>query len=252
MNMDIAMLSLVTDTAVEQTGLSRYAALARALRTRIVNGEWPPGCALPAEQGLAAEHGVALGTMRQALKLLADEGLIERVHGKGTFVRQGLNGAPMLRFFRFGAGTGEIPRSQILSRESVQAPHEVARRLGLASGSDVLRLHRLRSLRQQPCLWEEIWLPLPLFAPLATLALTIWDDLLYPMYAQHALVHVHRVVDEVSFAPLTQAQAHALQLPCAHPSAVVTRCAYDLQGRCVETRTSRGDAFAFQYTVTIT
>jgi hypothetical protein len=87
-------------------GQSRYAALAAALRTRVVAGEWPPGSALPAEQTLSAEHGVALGTLRRALELLADQGLIERIHGRGTFVRAGMTGATMMRFFRFGKGTG--------------------------------------------------------------------------------------------------------------------------------------------------
>src|SRR5688572_11193907 len=85
-----------------EPGQSRYAALAAALRQRILDGEWPPGTALPAETSLAAEHGVALGTLRRALELMAEQGLIERQHGKGTFVRGGLSGAPMLRFFRFG------------------------------------------------------------------------------------------------------------------------------------------------------
>ena len=53
-----------------EPGQSRYAALAAAMRARIVAGEWPPGSAIPAEQTLAAEHGVALGTMRRALDLL--------------------------------------------------------------------------------------------------------------------------------------------------------------------------------------
>ena len=105
---------------VEQAmGQSRYGALAAALRGHIVAGDWPPGMALPAEQALAAEHGVALGTMRQALALLVQQGLVERRHGKGTFVRAGLAGAPMLRFFRFGGGTGEVPSSRILVRQDV-------------------------------------------------------------------------------------------------------------------------------------
>ena len=129
-----------------EPGQSRYAALAAALRERVIGGEWPPGSALPAETRLAAEHGVALGTLRRALELLAEHGLIERRHGKGTFVRSGLAGAPMLRFFRFGAGDGEVPHSRIVSRQSVVAAPEVARRLGIARGEPVLKLHRLRSL----------------------------------------------------------------------------------------------------------
>src|SRR5215204_3621437 len=103
-------------------GQTRYGALAAALRHRIVDSEWPPGTALPAETSLAAEHGVALGTLRRALELLAEQGLIERRHGKGTFVRGGLGGAQMLRFFRFGEGDGEVPQSRILARQTLAAP----------------------------------------------------------------------------------------------------------------------------------
>ena len=110
-----------------EPGQSRYAALAAAMRARIVAGEWPPGSAIPAEQTLAGEHGVALGTMRRALDLLAEQGLVERIHGRGTFVRQGLGGAPMLRFFRFGTSGQDAPKSRILAREVVPATGEVAR-----------------------------------------------------------------------------------------------------------------------------
>jgi GntR family transcriptional regulator len=105
-----------------EPGQSRYAALAAALRARVVAGEWPPGSALPAEQTLAAEHGVALGTLRRALELLADQGLIERIHGRGTFVRAGMTGGTMMRFFRFGEGTGEVPASHIVSRQLLARP----------------------------------------------------------------------------------------------------------------------------------
>ena len=240
-------------TLVEpEPGQSRYAALAAALRQRIVGGEWPPGTALPAETSLAGEHGVALGTLRRALELMAEQGLIERQHGKGTFVRGGLLGAPMLRFFRFGAGDGEVPQSRILARQSVVASAEVARRLGIARGDPVLRLERLRSLGGQPRLLEEIWLVLPLFAELATLPLAEWGDLLYPLFAERCGVAVARATDEITFAPLTARQLRALELPPGHPGVAVTRQAYDLAGRCVELRVTQGDAFAFHYSVTLT
>jgi GntR family transcriptional regulator len=234
-----------------EPGQSRYAALAAAMRARIVAGEWPPGSAIPAEQTLAAEHGVALGTMRRALDLLAEQGLVERVHGRGTFVRQGLSGTPMLRFFRFGQGD-ELPRSRILARDVVAAPAEVARVLGCGRGEQVLRLKRLRSLGGQPVLHEEIWLPLPLFAPLAEGDPADWGDLLYPALAERCGVHVHRAVDTIEFGKLGAAHARALHLPAGHPCARVQRQAFDLAGRCVEWRTTQGDANAFHYTVSIT
>ncbi len=235
-----------------EPGQSRYAALAAAMRERIVAGEWPPGSAIPAEQTLAAEHGVALGTMRRALDLLAEHGLVERIHGRGTFVRQGLSGAPMLRFFRFGEARGEAPNSRILSRDLMAATAEAARVLGCGSGEQALRLKRLRSMGGQPVLYEEIWLPLPLFAPLVGSDPAAWGNLLYPLFAERCGVHVHRAVDTIGFGNLAAAHARALRLPAGHPCARVQRQAFDLAGHCIEWRTTLGDANAFHYTVSIT
>lgn len=235
-----------------EPGQSRYAALAAALRQRVVAGEWPPGSALPAETQLAAEHGVALGTLRRALELLAECGLIERHHGRGTFVRSGLAGATMLRFFRFGAGDGAVPTSRIVARQTLAAPAMVAQRLSLGRGEPALKLLRLRSFDGQPCLLEEIWLPLPQFAALAEGPTDAWGDLLYPLYAETCGVHVVRAQDSIAFGTLGATQARWLQLPAGHPCAVVERQAHDLSGRCIEARTTRGDAHAFHYAVTIT
>lgn len=237
---------------LSEPGQSRYGALAAAMRARIVAGEWPAGSAIPSEQTLAAEHGVALGTMRRALDLLAEQGLVERIHGRGTFVRQGLGGAPMLRFFRFGAGATEAPSSRILARQVLAAPAEVARVLGCGSGEQALRLKRLRSVGNQPALHEEIWLPLPLFAALTEGDPADWGDLLYPLFAERCGVQVHRAVDTIGFGNLGAAPARALRLPAGHPCARVQRQAFDLSGRCVEWRTTLGDANAFHYTVSIT
>ncbi len=243
-------------TLSPEPGQSRYGALAAALRQRLVGGEWPPGGNLPPETQLAAEHSVALGTLRRALEVLAEQGLIERRHGRGTFVRSGLAGAPMLRFFRFGTASGkptaDVPASHILSRRATAATADVARHLGLAGGEPVLRLQRLRSLGQQPCLLEDIWLPLPLFAPLQDSLTRSWGDLLYPLFAQRCGVHVNRATDTISFGRLNAAQARCLKLDNGDACALVTRQAFDLAGRCVELRHSRGNAQAFSYTVTIT
>jgi GntR family transcriptional regulator len=235
-----------------EPGQSRYGALAAALRERVIAGEWPPGSAIPAEQTLAAEHGVALGTMRRALELLVQQGLIERIHGRGTFVRAGLTGASMMRFFRFGDRSGEVPASRIVSRQVAHLPAEPARALGLAKGEQALKLRRLRSLGGEPCLLEELWLPLPQFQALAEGDPQDWGDLLYPLYAARCGVHVHRAIDDIRFDTLAASDARPLGLPAGHACAKVIRQAFDLAGRCIEYRITRGDAHAFHYTISIT
>ena len=57
-------------------------------RERILDGRLPEGTRLPTELALAAEHQISRDTVRQALALLVDEGLLERVPRRGTFVKQ--------------------------------------------------------------------------------------------------------------------------------------------------------------------
>ena len=234
-------------------GQSRYGWLAASLRARITQGEWVPGTALPAEAALAKEHGVALGTLRQALALLVAEGLLERQHGRGTFVRTGLGGASMLRFFRFRQSDelGGTPQSTILRRELQLAGADTADALGLPSGASVLQLQRLRSVSGRPCLLEQLALPLPVFESLAQSDTAAWDDLLYPMYQRVCGVTINRAEDQLSFGLLNAEQAALLQLEPGHPCVQVHRRAFDLGGHCVELRTTLGDAFAFQYTAQV-
>lgn len=246
--------SVPSGSGAAELGRARYAVLAQVLRDRVLRGDWPPGSAMPAEQWLAADHGVALGTIRQALQLLVAQGLIERIHGRGTFVRAGLSGATMLRFFRFGAAAGAglgPPASAILARNRVAAPLEIARHFEAGQEGDMLQLLRLRSLAGTPCLLEQIWLPLPAFSALVDGPTEAWGDLLYPAYASRCGVSVHRAVDEIGFAALGAEHAALLGLAAGHPAAVVSRRAFDIAGRCVEFRITRGDAQAFAYTVTL-
>lgn len=60
--------------------------IAEEVRERIRDGSMPPGTLLPSEMQLVDEHGVARGTVRAALGLLLDEGIIEVVPGVGRRV----------------------------------------------------------------------------------------------------------------------------------------------------------------------
>ncbi|WP_327368690.1 GntR family transcriptional regulator [Streptomyces sp. NBC_01217] len=65
-----------------------YERIADELRQSIRAGELRPGDRLPAESKLAEKYKRSVPTIRDALRLLRDEGLIEKQHGRGNFVRQ--------------------------------------------------------------------------------------------------------------------------------------------------------------------
>ncbi len=68
-----------------------YLQLATLFRNWITSKKWPVGLRIPNVDDLASEFAVARGTIREALGVLEDEGLLSRFRAKGTFVRQ----APM-------------------------------------------------------------------------------------------------------------------------------------------------------------
>jgi GntR family transcriptional regulator len=75
------MMDLSSDSHVP-----KYAQIADIFRQRISRGVWPQGLRLPANEVLADEFSVSRVTIRQAVDLLARDGLIEAQQGRGTFV----------------------------------------------------------------------------------------------------------------------------------------------------------------------
>jgi GntR family transcriptional regulator len=65
-----------------------YVQLADDLAARIGRGEFPVGGRLPSEQDLAVSYGVAKMTVRRAMQILRDRGLIRTLHGRGSVVIQ--------------------------------------------------------------------------------------------------------------------------------------------------------------------
>jgi DNA-binding GntR family transcriptional regulator len=65
-----------------------YRRIAEEIAARIESGSYAAGSKLPREQALAEEFGVAYGTIRRAMDVLRERGLIITAWGKGTFVRE--------------------------------------------------------------------------------------------------------------------------------------------------------------------
>jgi GntR family transcriptional regulator len=84
--MDKAVQGSSNGADLSRSAVSRYIQLATLFRRRIQSGTWQVGEQVPTVNTLSQECGVAPATIRQAIGILEDEGLIKRQRAKGTFV----------------------------------------------------------------------------------------------------------------------------------------------------------------------
>ena len=67
-----------------------YVQVADHIAARIGAGEFPPEARLPPERDLADEYGIAYNTLRQAIGVLRDRGLVITLRGHGNYVARKL------------------------------------------------------------------------------------------------------------------------------------------------------------------
>jgi DNA-binding GntR family transcriptional regulator len=119
------------------------------MRRKITGGLWPPHYKLKAEPELAAEFGVSRGTLRRALRTLIDEGLLIKVHGKGTFVSSTILEPPIAQeLLSLAEGLSQLGiafETRVHASSIEEPPEHVRALLDLPPAGRVFRLVRLRS-----------------------------------------------------------------------------------------------------------
>jgi GntR family transcriptional regulator len=139
------------------TRVPLYYQLEILLREKINSGAYTQGDQLPTEDVLIAEYGVSRITVRQALSALADEGLIERRQGRGTFIAERQNAVPQFEGTIHLTGSlnelilmGQKTPVKVLARTLTKADAQTAELLGVEIGEPVSRVERLRLLDDKP------------------------------------------------------------------------------------------------------
>ena len=150
--------------------LPLWAQLSSLLRERLLAGVYSER--FPTEADLTAEFEVSRATVREAIRRLREEGLLDARRGSGTFVvRRRLGepviGAPGLARAIVAAGLEE--ESRVLVAAELPATAEVAAALGVASGEPIVWLERLRVAGGEPLALDR-----PLFAWKSGAAARCW------------------------------------------------------------------------------
>lgn len=158
-------------------GMAKYAQLRETLSAAIRGGHWKPGSQLPPERELARVTGFSLGTVQRALRDLAEEGIVVRTQGSGTYVAEGRGAIDTPLYLRFLGGEGEpqfLPLfPKVLSRKRIEERGPWSEWLR-QTGSDVVRITRRISVNGEFTLFNRFYFNAETFpgiasAPLATL-----------------------------------------------------------------------------------
>lgn len=139
------------------------------LRSRVLAGELTTGTQLPSEPDLARRMHVSRSTLRAAIAVLEQEGLVRRVHGSGTYV----NDRPLLRddigqnlsVTAMITATGRTPGARMTEATLEPGPPEVAEAFGLPAGAPLSALRRVRTADDIPVVDTTDWCRPELLAP---------------------------------------------------------------------------------------
>lgn len=229
--------------------------LYRQVKQRVIRGlideVWKPGDILPSEPRLAAAYGVSPGTVRRALDELVAENLLLRHQGKGTIVCRHDPERSLFHFFRMADAAGErpVPESRVLGCVRRRAERAEAARLGLAAGSAVVAIDRVRMAGGRPLLVERLVLPARPFAPLAELPPAELPNTLYTLYETRFGVTVYRAAEQLRAVAADAREADLLDVAPGTPLLEIDRLATALDGAAVEWRVSRCRTDAYRYRV---
>ena len=131
-----------------------YYQLKEELRRSIENGELSAGAMIPSERELSEKFQISRPTVRQAVKELVYEGLLEREKGRGTFVvRPKLNYGFIQRFVTFHedmAQKGYLLKTKVLELNIIPASTVLASALQIDEAEEVIFLKRIRYLEDTP------------------------------------------------------------------------------------------------------
>ena len=210
---------------------TKYATIAADLEARIRSGEYPGGTPLPPQRVLSSSYGVTLMTLRQALQVLADQGLIIQRAGKDTLV------ASAQASYRLGTlrSLGDDLREQgyevttevIAATVRQPVPHWVT---ALLDTDRALRLERVRLIDNRPAVHQVSWVRDPYGTVVRGRDLT--DVSLYDALAD-AGVAVHRAVETIRPGNLDARVARLVRQPLGSPALISRRITYQFDDSAV-------------------
>ena len=208
-----------------------YAQLVRILSAEIAGGVYRPGDQLPSESQLCARFDVSGMTVRRAINILVDRGIVSAAQGKGVFVR-GLDmreAAFRLRQWHDSVVPGPDAQVRLLQAAILPADDRIARKLALDQGNRVIFLRRLVFDVEGPVMYHREYLVYDPRRPTVEAELQITS--LEGLFRGQDGLGLRRGDLRVEAVVLNGEEAEALQIPIGSPALCLEHIFYDFENR---------------------
>ncbi|WP_320781719.1 GntR family transcriptional regulator [Streptomyces sp. CRN 30] len=224
-----------------------YYQLARQLEAAIEQGALGPGSLLGNEIELAGRLGLSRPTVRQAIQSLVDKGLLVRRRGVGTQVVHSQVKRPMelTSLYDDLQAAGQSPATRVLAVGRRPAPAEAAAALGIAEGTPVHHVERLRLAHGEPVAYLTNHVPEDV---LELDAGKLEATGLYRLL-RGAGITLHSARQTVGARSAAAEEAARLDEPAGAALLTMRRTAYDDTGRAVEygSHVYRASRYSFEF-----
>ncbi len=227
-----------------------YHQLAELFQTRIREGVYGPGQMIPSETGLAKTFGVGRPTVRQAMDLLVQKGLIQRKRGSGTFVREP---SPQIDLFSLAGTSKAFSTRGVPIQKKITASLKKDTIEGDVSnpfhGKPAFAMSRLTMAQNEPVLLEDIFLDPDLFAGIDNMDLE--NQSLSQVVAERFYLTPTDGTQQFQVEVLGEKRAQLLGLSALDPILVVRRLLNfpNAPGAVYSVLFCRTDRFAFTQTI---
>lgn len=243
----------------------RYVEIADEIVLQIRQGVLKPGDTVPSESELMDRYGVSGGTIRRAMTEVRASGLVETRHGKGSTVkdrppvrhrssdrfRRSLRRGGKAAYLAESEQSGAEAKVSVLYIGPVEAPEDIAERLGVEVGAKVLARRRLYFRNGTPVETATSYLPWDVAKDIPELfAENPGGGGIYARLEDHGHEFAE-YVETLQARPASKAESSELALSPGAPVIHLIRNAVTVDGRVVEACDTlmAADQFVFTYRI---
>ncbi len=211
---------------------TRYENVAQEIRRLIREGIWPAGQRIPTEPQLCEQFHVSRTTIRQAVQILSQEGLLICRQGLGTFVLNHETARKPIGLSNFSdlVLSGQLNiRRQLVSFENVPAGEQQARALKMIPGSPLLTATRVDHIDNQPISIDRCFIPAQNADKLSEADLA--SPLFYFTWEEKQELKIQRIEQSIHTEPATPDDCALLKLKSSVWMLVLNETFYDIESR---------------------